>query len=161
SPTQGHDLLITSPPYGDNKSTVPYGQYSYLPLNWIDGRDIIDNWDESWLKTTHEIDTRSLGGVLGRGDHQADDLRCLSHAFCKVEKALRMFPRDRLKRVVAFCRDLNRSLGPVLGELREGAYLIWTVGNRHVGGVRVPLDAILSDFLAARGCRRVAEITRP
>lgn len=161
SVASGHDLLLSSPPYGDNKSTVPYGQYSYLPLNWIDGEDIIDNWDDSWLQSTHEIDTRSLGGVLGRGDDRTDDLRSLSPAFCKVEKALRTSPRDRLKRVVTFCRDLNRSLGPVLGELREGAYLIWTVGNRHVGRARIPLDAILSDFLTARGCRLVAEITRP
>ena len=87
SVSPGHDLLISSPPYGDNKSTVPYGQYSYLPLNWIDGKDIIDNWDDSWLKTTHEIDTRSLGGVLGRGDDPADDLRSLSPAFSGVEKA--------------------------------------------------------------------------
>ena len=35
-----HDLLVTSPPYGDNTSTVPYGQYSYLPLQWIDLHDI-------------------------------------------------------------------------------------------------------------------------
>ena len=25
------DLVVTSPPYGDNTSTVPYGQFSYLP----------------------------------------------------------------------------------------------------------------------------------
>ena len=31
-----HDLIVTSPPYGDNNTTVPYGQYSYLPLQWID-----------------------------------------------------------------------------------------------------------------------------
>jgi hypothetical protein len=159
--SSAHDLLLSSPPYGDNKSTVPYGQYSYLPLNWIDGKDIIDDWDESWLKSTHEIDTRSLGGVLGRGDDPAEDLRSLSPAFRRVEKVLRASPRDRLKRVVTFCRDLNRSLGPILGELCDGAYLIWTVGNRHVGRTRVPLDAILSDFLMARGCQLVAEATRP
>jgi hypothetical protein len=156
-----HDLLLSSPPYGDNKSTVPYGQYSYLPLNWIDGEDIIDNWDESWLQSTHEIDTRSLGGVLGRGDDPAEDLRNLSPTFRSVQKLLRTSPRDRLKRVVTFCRDLNRSLSPVMGELHDGAYLIWTVGNRHVGRARVPLDGILSDFLTARGCRLIAEVTRP
>ncbi|HKI31529.1 MAG TPA: hypothetical protein VKA46_06650 [Gemmataceae bacterium] len=157
----GHDLLISSPPYGDNKSTVPYGQYSYLPLSWIDGTDIMDNWDEGWLKTTHEIDTRSLGGVLQGDAEAAASLRALSQAFAVIEKALEPFPRDRLKRVTAFCTDLNRSLGPVLSQLREGAYLIWTVGNRHVGGARVPLDAILSDLLMARGCQRVADISRP
>jgi hypothetical protein len=31
-----YDLLVTSPPYGDNVTTVPYGQHSFLPLQWID-----------------------------------------------------------------------------------------------------------------------------
>lgn len=158
--TAGHDLLISSPPYGDNKSTVPYGQYSYLPLHWIDGTDIIERWDDAWLCSTHEIDTRSLGGVIGRGEPDNDDLRAIAPAFQRVDAALRSEPRDRLKRVAAFCRDLNRSLGPILGELRDGAYLIWTLGNRHVGGVTIPLNEIFADFLKARGCRPVANIAR-
>ena len=158
--TVGHDLLISSPPYGDNKSTVPYGQYSYLPLHWIDGSDIIERWDESWLRSTHEIDTRSLGGVIGRGEPNTDDLCELSPAFQRVDAALRSSPRDRLKRVSGFCRDLNRSLGPILGEMTDGAYLIWTLGNRHVGGILVPLNEIFSDFLKARGCKLVANIAR-
>ncbi|MFZ6820556.1 hypothetical protein [Undibacterium sp. Ji22W] len=32
-PAKNADLIITSPPYGDNQTTIPYGQYSYLPLN--------------------------------------------------------------------------------------------------------------------------------
>src|SRR5690606_9644856 len=34
------DILVTSPPYGDNATTVPYGQHSYLPLQWISLEDI-------------------------------------------------------------------------------------------------------------------------
>ena len=156
----GHGLLISSPPYGDNKSTVPYGQYSYLPLHWIDGQDIVEWWDESWLCSTHEIDSRSLGGVIGRGEPDTSELSAVSPAFRRIAEALRSSPRDRLKRVAAFCRDLNCSLGPVLGEMRDGAYLIWTLGNRHVGGIQVPLNEIFADFLKARGCRPVADIAR-
>ena len=29
------DLICTSPPYGDNHTTVTYGQFSILPLLWI------------------------------------------------------------------------------------------------------------------------------
>src|SRR5208283_3432339 len=54
------DLLVTSPPYGDNRTTVPYGQHSYLPLQWIDLSDIVAGLDNSCLSTTHEIDRRSL-----------------------------------------------------------------------------------------------------
>ena len=71
----GHDLLVTSPPYGDNPSTVPYGQYSYLPLQWIDLDDIHEDIDSSYLRSTHEIDTRSLGGSK---KHAVRDVQHLS-----------------------------------------------------------------------------------
>ena len=60
--TGPHDLVVTSPPYGDNTSTVPYGQYSYLPLQWIDLEDIDAEAHADCLRTTYEIDRRSLGG---------------------------------------------------------------------------------------------------
>lgn len=154
-----HDLLISSPPYGDNKSTVPYGQYSYLPLSWIDGTDILEEWDEGWLRTTHEIDTRSLGGVLG--GRESPELREVSPAFRQFAEALGSEPKDRLQRVAAFCSDLNSAIGEILKQMKPGAYLVWTVGNRRVGGQCVPLDEIVSDLLSGRGCRRVTRLTRP
>ncbi len=154
-----YDLLISSPPYGDNKSTVPYGQYSYLPLNWIDGTDILEEWDDGWLRTTHEIDTRSLGGVL-RGIESAE-LSDISPTFRRFAELIGSAPKDRLQRVAAFCADLNLAIGVILKEMKLGAYLVWTVGNRRVAGQCVPLDEIMTDLLVGRGCRRVAGITRP
>ena len=29
-PSTDHQILLTSPPYGDNQTTIPYGQFSYL-----------------------------------------------------------------------------------------------------------------------------------
>ena len=57
------DLVMTSPPYGDNLTTVTYGQHSYLPLHWIDFKDIDPAADIAILRTTQEIDRRSLGGA--------------------------------------------------------------------------------------------------
>lgn len=40
------DLTITSPPYGDNGTTVPYGQFSSLALFWIDAKDLkLEGWE--------------------------------------------------------------------------------------------------------------------
>ncbi len=39
-PENSVDLIITSPPYGDNATTITYGQYSVLPLRWIPLSDI-------------------------------------------------------------------------------------------------------------------------
>jgi hypothetical protein len=155
-----HDLLVTSPPYGDNQSTVPYGQYSYLPLHWIDGRDVDPAWNDDWIASTHTIDTRSLGGSRLVDPDSILTLAGLSPAFRKTIANLKREPADRIKRVSAFCRDLNRTLPSILSNVRPGGYMIWTVGNRRVGGKAVPLDTILIELLEARGCTHIASASR-
>ena len=155
-----HDLLVTSPPYGDNTSTVPYGQYAYLPLQWIDLHDIDENADSQCLRSTHEIDTRSLGGSKA---HALRDVQPLLEATPSLARTLRRLehsPPDRRKRVAAFCRDLDNSLRTVLKALKPNSYMIWTVGNRRVEGEPVPTDAILTEMLAAKGAQPVTRIDR-
>jgi hypothetical protein len=157
---RGHDLLITSPPYGDNKSTVPYGQYSYLPLHWIDGGDIDPAWRDDCLASTHTIDFRSLGGSLVVAKEAIRALSELSPSFRRTVRRLKEAPRDRLQRVSSFCHDLNHTLHAILTNLRPGGYMIWTVGNRRVGGEVLPFDRILTELLEARGSTLVAAISR-
>jgi hypothetical protein len=53
------DLIITSPPYGDNGTTVPYGQFSMLSLFWINPNDLeLDGWE---FENYSRIDSNSLG----------------------------------------------------------------------------------------------------
>lgn len=157
---QGYDLLVTSPPYGDNGTTVPYGQHSFLPLQWIDLRDIGKGADERWLSTSHEIDSRSLGGSKVGALKDSVALYEVSESYRRIADTLKHEPRDRLVRVAAFCRDLNRSLDPILGTLKPNAYMIWTVGNRRVAGQLIPIDEILNELLRARGGTFVAKIQR-
>jgi len=155
-----HDLLVTSPPYGDNTSTVPYGQYSYLPLQWIDLQDIDENADTSFLRTTHEIDMRSLGGSRRDAVRDVQHLLPISPSLNKALRRLEALPIDRAGRVAAFWRDLDASLDPMTDALRSSAYMIWTVGNRSVGGMPVPTDSILTELMAARGVLLVKRIER-
>lgn len=155
-----HDLLITSPPYGDNTSTVPYGQYSFLPLQWIDLRDISKNLNQESVATAYSIDAASLGGSRVNALDRADGLRKISPALDQILIDLEAFPRDRSARVAAFCVDLDRSLGPILAAMRNGAHMIWITGNRRVGGLSVPLDRILVELLEARGAMFLHQIRR-
>ena len=155
-----HDLLVTSPPYGDNATTVPYGQYSYLPLQWIDFKDIAGNCDNSWLTTTHEIDKRSLGGTKAKALDVITELRRSSQALDQTLKALENEPRDRAIRVAAFYRDLNTSLDSVLAELKPNAYMVWTIGNRRVADKLIPMDDILFELLIIKGARIITRFQR-
>jgi len=151
------DLLLTSPPYGDNGTTVPYGQFSYLPLQWIDLKDIHQSCDSSFLNTTHEIDKRSLGGVKARALSGVSELRKDSPSLDNILEELESDPRRRAVKVAAFYRDFNDSLDTILTRMKNNAYMVWTVGNRRVANKLIPMDNILSELLIKKGA---IEITR-
>ena len=48
-PAHSIDLILTSPPYGDSKTTVAYGQYSRLPWQWLSQKDDIIQLDSNLL----------------------------------------------------------------------------------------------------------------
>jgi hypothetical protein len=155
-----YDILITSPPYGDNASTVPYGQYSFLPLHWIDMADVDADANKDYLNSTHEIDSRSLGGSRRVLQSDAASLSEKSPSFRRLLKRLSAEPADRAKRVTAYFRDLNACLVPILRTLRPGGLMVWTLGNRRVAGRNVPLDRILQDLLEYEQSLCVARLRR-
>ncbi len=161
SPREKHDLLVTSPPYGDHQSTVPYGQQAYLPLQWVQLADIDAGLDRTCLRSTLEIDNRGLGGTLTNALERSAASRRASQTLDRLLVDLRDQPRDRVQRVAAYCADLHRSVDAIARGVRDGGYMLWTVGNRRVGGRPVSLHDILREFLEAQGARHVATVERP
>ena len=153
-------MVITSPPYGDNVSTVPYGQFSFLPLQWIDLADIDPAAQADYLRTTHEINFRSLGGSRRIKPGVPEALTGRSGALGRLLDRLSDEPADRALRVAAFFRDLNESLPTILKTLRPGGLMVWVLGNRRVAGKRVPLDRILTELLESFGSVPVATLKR-
>ena len=158
----GYDLLVTSPPYGDNHTTVTYGQHAYLPLQWIDLGDIDRRIDEDVLRTTQEIDRRSLGGKQERSSTKGvlDVLSAKSPALADTFERLKDKPRDRTARVAFFYRDLDACLENIMAVMNDNAYMCWTVANRRVGGEEIPTHQVLRDLLERRGGGYVTEVER-
>ncbi len=155
-----YDVLLTSPPYGDNATTVTYGQHAYLPLQWIDLADIDPSMDAEYLRTTHEIDRRSLGGSRKIDEDIVKELAARSPSLRTTLALLPEKPKDRRARVATFVRDLDATLGPILAALKADALMVWIVGNRHVAGQHIPTDRILAELLAARGAEQVCRLKR-
>lgn len=155
-----YHLLVTSPPYGDNKTTITYGQHSYLPLQWINLEDIHKDADTRFLETTLEIDTRSLGGRRAGAELYIDDLCSKSKTLKNIFDKLDSLPRDRKQRVAAFYYDFFRSLKNILGVMAPNSYMAWTVGNRSVGGVEIQTDKILHEYFESNNAYLVAELER-
>jgi hypothetical protein len=155
------NVIITSPPYGDNDTTVSYGQHSYLPLQWIDFSDIDENLKkDEFLISTHEIDYRSLGGHRGVTEEELQYLLEQSHNLEIFIDGLRDKPKDRTTRVISFFRDLDKCINQILKGLQNGGIIVLVLGNRKVGGERVPLDKILSDLFEKHNISVFCRLTR-
>ncbi len=142
-------LMMTSPPYGDNHTTVTYGQASYLPLQWIDRNDIKGLDSDDCIENTHRLDSLSLGGSSARRDKLEsllDRSPNLRYAFDKLSDA----PPDRQRRLIAFYADLDDSLGPIVDRVRPGGLLVWTTGARRIGGLKITMASILEELLGSR-----------
>lgn len=153
------DILMTSPPYGDNKTTVPYGQHSYLPLQWIDHADIPGTFDETLMDSTHRIDLLSLGGSLKGADASREEL-------CEISTTLREWlPRIEeeaplRKKVLSFVRDYRLALISLSPRLKAGAFCFLTLGERRVGKQTFPLVEITRELLLSDNHEEVMTIER-
>ena len=150
------DLMITSPPYGDNHTTVTYGQASYLPLRWIDRRDIGGISDRSiaeCVENTHRIDTLSLGGSRRKYGQRTQHVLAMlerSPTLREIEVQLRSTLPERWRRVSTFYADLDESIDTILQNVRPLGLLAWIVGDRTVGGKSIPMGRILNDLVGDR-----------
>ncbi|QDI75235.1 MULTISPECIES: hypothetical protein [Leisingera] len=154
------DLLMTSPPYGDNLTTVTYGQHSYLPLHWIDFKDIDPAADEATLRTTQEIDRRSLGGATSDNVWTEEKLFEASPRLARFADRLPAKPTDGRARLVRFYKDVGASLESILDVMKLDSYMIWTVGNRSIAGQQVPTDLVLGELAEGLNCKVVTTLTR-
>lgn len=153
------DLIITSPPYGDNKSTVPYGQFSYLQLRWIPEEDL--PLGVASFQSAYSVDGRSLGGSLrGSLTHKARLSALSVAARTFIDELAFLERRDLMSKAVAFLNDYECALINAVSLLRRGGYAIWTVGDRRVGGVRMPLGEITGEILEGSGMRAQGHVRR-
>lgn len=136
------DVCVTSPPYGDNATTVPYGQYSMLALQWIEEKDLnLKGWE---LGNYSTIDSRSLGGPSSPYSQLQDDLPVELRG---VVGSIRMDKRTKVERFMsgycAFLDEMVRVTADVM---------ILTLGNRTVDGKAIDLYELTKSHLMSKGC---------
>ncbi|EKO3932242.1 site-specific DNA-methyltransferase [Vibrio fluvialis] len=154
------DLLVSSPPYGDNSTTVTYGQFSYLPLKWIDERDIDNLVIKDLLENQNKIDSSSLGGSLKDASAKLEVLKCKSPSLVRVVDEIERVNPHNIKKLIGFVFDLDLALDNSLLNLRNNAYMIWTLGNRRISDIEVPLNEIMKEILEYKGCSFIHQIER-
>ncbi len=153
------ELVLTSPPYGDNGTTMPYGQASYLPLKWIDTADIGAPIEEGLLDAVRTLDSRSLGGSRRFREDQVGAAAARSSTLTTVLEG--GLSDDGRKRVASFFADMDEAVEAILGRCVEDAHLVITLGDRTVSGVRIPTTQIIEELFVSRGTEVITRLSRP
>lgn len=157
-----YDLVITSPPYGDNATTITYGQYSILPLRWIPLSDIGGGVSTESIRTVTKIDNDSLGGhYYTVADITASSLYSYSITFNKLYNHLSdEMQIEKARKVASFMLDIEKIVSSLARIVAENKYMVFTVGNRHVNKEEVPFDEILSEISAHYGFQVLYDFKR-
>lgn len=155
-----HQILVTSPPYGDNQTTIPYGQFSYLSLKWIPLEDLPEGTSQFSFLNSNSIDKDSLGGVLKDITLKEEFLVDLSPTYRELIDYVKKHEKiDRYRKVTSFMYDFYQALIHIKSTSKT-AHWIFTTGNRTVANITVPFDEILEDMVKALGGQIVTSITR-
>jgi len=144
------DLIVTSPPYGDSRTTVAYGQFSRLASEWLG------------FKEAGSLDRRSLGGMTN--SRKIPELKTLQETLARVESK----DKERVKDVSNFFVDMYCCMERMHSSLRTGGKAAIVIGDRTVKGFRIPNGDIIIEMgkdvgfsLASRFNRKIPSKTMP
>ena len=156
------DLLVSSPPYGDNHTTVTYGQHSYLQLQWIDSSDLDFSIDYDYLRSTQEIDRQSLGGRIDSKELTKKLTEILNNipSLKEFYDNLPHQERPLYNKTISFIQDFEKSLDVIVRSMKEKAFYVWTIGNRNVNKREIPNDKILIDLMRNKGVDLIFNVER-
>lgn len=149
-PDNTYDLIITSPPYGDSRTTVAYGEYSRLSLQWINLSDLSE-------KEIMGVDKSLMGGQKYRNGFeftlQSPTLRDSLDRIMAIDV-------ERAGDVYSFYSDLDASLANIAKKTCSGGYQFWVVGNRTVKNELLQTDVIITEIAAQHGLTAVYTVNR-
>jgi SOS regulatory protein LexA len=128
------DCIITSPPYGDSRTTVAYGQFSRLSAQWI---DMFENPNDA-----SGVDNELLGGRATKHLIHTLSSDYLKESLGKIAKQ----DEARAKDVLSFNIGLNECLKQAHRILKPKKYFCLVIGNRLVKQVRIPTDFIIAEL---------------
>lgn len=136
------DMIITSPPYGDSRTTVAYGQFS--------------RWANEWFgfENAQNLDSCLMGG--GKCNQES----FVSESIRKELDDIKKLDEKRYYQVISFLNDYWASIQNVARTVRIGGVSCYVVGNRTVKGVQIPLDYFTAEMFQKCGFRHEITLVR-
>jgi DNA modification methylase len=127
-----YDVVLTSPPYGDSKTTVAYGQFSCLSNEWLG------------FVSARQIDNMLMGGKKTKKIYEKG---IISDCIKKIEST----DNNRALEVSSFYFDLDTSIKNVAKSIKKNGTAIYIVGNRRVKDTQLLTDQFVAEKFEENG----------
>lgn len=135
------DTVLTSPPYGDSKTTVAYGQFSTFINEWL-------GYGEA-----RKLDSKLMGGSKANELYNNGLMTDYILEIAKVDK-------KRALEVSSFYFDLEASIKSMLDSINRKGKVFFIVGNRRVKNILLPTDKFIAEVFCKNGFRHLQTIKR-
>ena len=135
------DVVLTSPPYGDSRTTVAYGQFSALSNEWIG------------IDYARKIDGMLMGGTKSKDLYKKGIIADYIFDISKEDN-------KRALEVSSFYADLEDSLKKIAKSVKKGGKIIYVVGNRTVKNIQLPTDQFIAEKFEENGLKHVITYER-
>lgn len=127
-----YDIVLTSPPYGDSRTTVAYGQFSRFTNEWLG------------ISYARHVDKMLMGGYTTERLYRTGFIK---DAIFEIDFA----SHKRALEVSSFYFDLEKSIQTVAQTVKSGGKVIYLVGNRRVKNVQLPTDQFIAEKFEESG----------
>lgn len=131
-----YDVVLTSPPYGDSKTTVAYGQFSMFSNEWLG------------IDYARKIDWMLMGGKSTKELYQRGVIADYISSIAKASYT-------RSLQVSSFYYDLEQSIHQVADSIKKGGKAVYIVGNRRVKDIQLPTDQFIAEKFEERGFKHL------
>jgi len=134
-----YDLVITSPPYGDSRTTVAYGEYSSFGSEWTDDLHMFG-------LVNYKVDKESLGKA------QPINQELYQHkVLVAILEKIKAKDKKRAIDVLNFFNGYYNAVRNIGRNLNKKGSVCFVVGNRNVKGCQIPMDQITASFFEGIG----------
>ncbi|MFP3190973.1 MAG: DNA methyltransferase [Thermoproteota archaeon] len=124
-------IVLTSPPYGDSRTTVAYEQFSKYSALWLGFKEILN------------MEAKAIGGVRKVGKVEKLGSKTLEEVFKKVYEK----DPERGWDLYTYFYDMDVSIQKIVKALKKGrSYVIFVIGSRTIRRIKIPTDRILIEM---------------
>lgn len=135
------DTILTSPPYGDSKTTVAYGQFSTFINEWLG------------FKNARKLDSILMGGKKVNNIYIKGLIKKYILEIEKIDK-------KRALEVSSFYFDMEEGIKYLLNSINSNGLCFFIIGNRRVKNIELPTDKFIAQLFKNNDFQHITTIER-